>query len=38
MAAGRTTYKNKGAGLEDNAFNVGAASDPTKLKNKLLKT
>ncbi len=30
MAAGRTTYKSKVAGLEDNTFDVGAASDPAK--------
>ncbi len=36
MAAGRTTYKSKVAGLEDNTFNVGAASDPAKFS-KLLK-
>jgi hypothetical protein len=31
MAAGRTTYKSKVAGLEDDTFNVGAASDPAKI-------
>jgi hypothetical protein len=36
MAAGRTTYKSKVAGLEDNTFDVGAASDPAKFS-KLLK-
>ncbi len=36
MAANRTTYKSKVAGLEDNTFDVGAASDPAKLS-KLLK-
>ncbi len=36
MAAGRTTYKSKVAGLEDDTFDVGAASDPTKFS-KLLK-
>ncbi len=36
MAAGRTTYKSKVAGLEDNTFNEGAASDPGKFS-KLLK-
>ncbi len=36
MAAGRTTYKSKVAGLEDDTFNVGAASDPSKFS-KLLK-
>jgi hypothetical protein len=36
MAAGRTTYKSKVAGLEDDIFNVGAASDPAKFS-KLLK-
>jgi hypothetical protein len=36
MAAGRTTYKSKVAGLEDDTFNVGAASDPAKFS-KLLK-
>ncbi len=36
MAAGRFTYKSKVAGLEDNTFNVGAASDPIKFS-KLLK-
>jgi hypothetical protein len=30
MAAGRTTYKSKVAGLEDNMFDVGAASDLAK--------
>jgi hypothetical protein len=30
MASGRTTYKSKVAGLEDNMFDVGAASDPAK--------
>jgi hypothetical protein len=30
MAAGRTTYKSKVAGLEDDTFDVGAASNPTK--------
>jgi hypothetical protein len=36
MAAGRTTYKSKVAGLEEDTFDVGAASDPTKFS-KLLK-
>ena len=36
MAAGRTTYKSKVAGLKDDTFNVGAASDPAKFS-KLLK-
>jgi hypothetical protein len=36
MAAGRITYKSKVAGLEDNTFDVGAASDPAKFS-KLLK-
>jgi hypothetical protein len=36
MAAGRTTYKSKVAGLEDDTFDVGAASDPAKFS-KLLK-
>jgi hypothetical protein len=36
MAAGRITYKSKVAGLEDNIFDVGAASDPAKFS-KLLK-
>jgi hypothetical protein len=36
MAARRTTYKSKVAGLEDDTFDVGAASDPTKFS-KLLK-
>ncbi len=30
MAGGRTTYKSKVAGLEDDTFDVGAASDPAK--------
>ena len=36
MAAGRTTYKSKVAGLEDDTFDVGKASDPAKFS-KLLK-
>ncbi len=36
MAAGRTTYKSKVAGLEDDTFDVGATSDPAKFS-KLLK-
>ncbi len=36
MVAGTTTYKSKVAGLEDNTFDVGAASDPAKFS-KLLK-
>jgi hypothetical protein len=36
MVAGRTTYKSKVAGLEDNSFDVGAASEPAKFS-KLLK-
>ncbi len=32
----RTTYKSKGAGLENNTFDVGAASNPAKFS-KLLK-
>ena len=35
MAAGRTTYKSKVAGLEDDTFNVGAASDPAKFSKSL---
>ncbi len=37
MVAGRTTYKSKVAGLEDDTFDMGAASDPAKFS-KLLKT
>ncbi len=37
MAAGRTTYKSKVAGLEDDTFNVGAASDPAKFSKSLKK-
>jgi hypothetical protein len=36
LAARRTTYKSKVAGLEDNTFNVGASSDSAKFS-KLLK-
>jgi hypothetical protein len=35
MAAGRTTYKRKVAGLEDDIFDVGAASDPAKFSKSL---
>jgi hypothetical protein len=35
MVAGRTTYKSKMAGLEDDMFNVGAASDPAKFSKSL---
>ncbi len=35
MAAGRTTYKNKVAGLEDDTFDVGAANDPAKFSKSL---
>jgi hypothetical protein len=35
MAAKRTTYKSKVAGLEDDMFNVGAASDLTKFSKSL---
>jgi hypothetical protein len=35
MVAGRTTYKSKVAGLEDNTFDVGAASDPAKFSKSL---
>ena len=35
MAAGRTTYKSKVAGLEDDTFDVGAASDPAKFSKSL---
>jgi hypothetical protein len=34
MVAGRTTYKSKAAGLEDDMFNVGAAGDPAKFSAK----
>jgi hypothetical protein len=34
VAAGRTTYKSM-AGLEDDMFNVGAASDPAKFSKSL---
>jgi hypothetical protein len=36
MTSGRTTYKSKVAGLEDDTFDVGGASDPAKFS-KLLK-
>ncbi len=35
MAGGRTTYKSKVAGLEDDTFNVGAAGDPAKFSKSL---
>ncbi len=35
MVAGRTTYKSKVAGLEDDTFDVGAASDPAKFSKPL---
>ena len=35
MAGGRTTYKSKVAGLEDDTFDVGAASDPAKFSKPL---
>jgi hypothetical protein len=35
MAARRTMYKSKVAGLEDDTYNVGAASDPTKFSKSL---
>ncbi len=35
MAARRTTYKSKEAGLEDDTLDVGAASDPTKFSKSL---
>ncbi len=35
-AAGRSTYKSKVQGLENDTFDVGASSNPTKLS-KLLK-
>jgi hypothetical protein len=35
MAAGRTMYKSKMAGLEDDTFVVGAASDPAKFSKSL---
>jgi hypothetical protein len=35
MAAGRTTYKSKVAGLEDDTFDVAAASDPAKFSKSL---
>jgi hypothetical protein len=35
MVARRTTYKSKVAGLEDNTFNVGAASDLAKFSKSL---
>jgi hypothetical protein len=35
MAAGRTMYKSKTARMEDDTFNVGAASDPAKFNNSL---
>jgi hypothetical protein len=35
MAAGRTTYKSKVAGLEDDTFDVGEASDPAKFSKSL---
>jgi hypothetical protein len=35
VAARRTTYKSKVAGLEDDTFNVGAASDPSKFSKSL---
>jgi hypothetical protein len=30
MAARRTMHKSKGVGLDNDMFNMGAASDPTK--------
>jgi hypothetical protein len=30
MALGRTTYKSKAAGLKDDTFDVGVASNPTQ--------
>ncbi len=36
MASGRTTYKSKVAGLEDNTFNVRAVSDPAKFSKLLI--
>jgi hypothetical protein len=35
MVAGRTTYKSKVAGLEDDRFDVGAASDLAKFSKSL---
>jgi hypothetical protein len=35
MALGRTTYKSKAAGLEDDTFDVGAASNPAKFSKSL---
>jgi hypothetical protein len=35
MMLGRTTYKSKVAGLEDNTFDVGVASHPTKFSKSL---
>ncbi len=35
MALGRTTYKSKVAGLEDDTFDVGAASNPNKFSKSL---
>jgi hypothetical protein len=37
MAFGRTTYKSKMAGLDNDMFDVGAASNPAKIS-KSLKT
>ena len=35
MGAGRTTYKSKVTGLEDDTFDVGAAGDPAKFSKSL---
>ncbi len=35
MGAGRTTYKSKVAGLENDTFDVGAVSDPAKFSKSL---
>jgi hypothetical protein len=36
MATRRTTYKSKVTGLEEDTFNVGAASDPAKFSKLLI--